>query len=367
MVFSRRVATRLQPYFGYRNRSRLSVSVRALRSPVANMGRSSSLRAFRTMMAKFASREVKGVAVRLLAKNAGKTILDCRHETDAEGFVHFDESFAHHVNLPEHTTWENVTLEWLNSDGPQSITANVLAPADATRLGIISDIDDTIIESGITGGIRNIARNWKRVLAQMPAERIAVPGAADFYTALGGQAPAAPSAVLQAPSRPFFYVSSSPWNLFSYLIAFQKAHGLPHGPMMLRDWSLNRATFGSGSHGAHKRAAIATILSTYPEMRFAMIGDDTQGDLPAFADAAAAHPGQVAGVFLRKAATEGYTAEELAAKVQLEADGIPLFTGETFDEATDFLEALGIGRDDHAAQIIHAIEDEATGGKGEQS
>ena len=359
MPFSRSVATRIQPYFGYRNNTRLFLTARALRSPPAKLGKASGLRAFRTMLAKFASREVPGVSVRLVAKFGGKVVIDCRRETDAEGFVHFDEVIDPGIDLPKRTMWESVTLEWFNSDGQQSIAANILAPSATASMGVISDIDDTIIESGITGGLRNVARNWRRVLAQMPTERIAVPGAADFYTSLGGQTLNTRDDGLHAPARPFFYVSSSPWNLFSYLVAFQKAHRLPHGPLMLRDWGLNRETFGSGSHGEHKRAAIASILGSYPEMRFAMIGDDTQGDLPAFAQAAKAHPGQVAGVFLRKAATEDFSPEELTAKAQLEADGIPLWVGESFESAKDFLETLGIENDDDAAQIIHTIEDEA--------
>ncbi|MDE1468208.1 phosphatase domain-containing protein [Aurantiacibacter sp. D1-12] len=363
MVLSRSVATRIQPYFGYRNTTRLAVSARALRSPAAKMESSSRLRAIRTMLAKFSSREVAGVTVRLVAKFAGETVIDTRRETDAEGFVHFDEEFPSKIERPEHTAWESVTLEWVNTKGPQSIVASILAPASTARLGVISDIDDTIIESGITGGLRNIARNWRRVMAEMPTERIVVPGAADFYTSLGGQAPnvqsvAQPDA-LPAPSRPFFYVSSSPWNLFSYLVAFKKAHGLPHGPMMLRDWGLNRATFGSGSHGAHKRAAIASILATYPDMRFAMIGDDTQGDLPAFAEAAQAHPGQIAGVFLRKAAVEDFSPEERAAQLQLEKADIPLWLGESFQSASEFFETLGIESDHEAAQIVKTIEDKA--------
>ena len=166
----------------------------------------------------------------------------------------------------------------------------MLAPGCDGRLAVISDIDDTIIETGITGGIGSVARNWDRVFAQMPGQRTVVPGAATFYSELGGAGDSGkadkPSEALVATRRPFFYVSSSPWNLFTYLVAFQQMRGLPLGPIKLRDWGLNRQTFGKSSHGSHKVEAIAGILEMYPDMQFALIGDDTQGDLPAFASPA---------------------------------------------------------------------------------
>jgi len=87
-----------------------------------------------------------------------------------------------------------------------------------------------------------------------------VPGADLFYGELGGGHTVPPGELrpekrIPATHRPFFYVSSSPWNLFSYIVAFQRAKGLPLGPLLLRDWGFNRATLAGGSHGDHKRAA----------------------------------------------------------------------------------------------------------------
>ena len=120
-----------------------------------------------------------------------------------------------------------------------------------------------------------------------------------------------------------------------------KGRGLPLGPIMLRDWGINRDTFGSASHGAHKRAAIDGIIGTYPELKFALIGDDSQGDLTAFADIAIANPGRVRAVFIRKVG-EAMTAEELAAKTSLEAAKIPLWLGEGYSEGHQFLASIGL-------------------------
>lgn len=360
MPLLRSAPTRVQPYFGYRNRERLFLSARAIQAQLPGFKRSGRLQAVRTMLSQFASHEVSGLTVELEIKGPGGRKVRHRGSTDEEGFVHFE---VHHDKPLEHgneTVWETVALHWENEGGLQCVEGHVLSPGTDARIGVISDIDDTIIETGITGNFRAIARNWRRVVMQMPDERLLVPGADVFYGALGGGAPLASDdaragKTLAATRHPFFYVSSSPWNLFSYLVAFKKSRSLPLGPIMLRDWGLNKATFGHSSHGAHKRAAIAGILATYPDLRFALVGDDTQGDLPAFGEAVAANPKQIRGVFIRRAG-EAFTPEELEARATIEAAGVPLWFSEDYHAARDFLEAIGLSSDTDAEKIVETVD-----------
>jgi len=358
-----RAPVRLQPFFGYRSENRLTLSARALRAgkphTFENRGR---VQAMRTMLAQFASREVAGLLVRLELKGTNGVALDLQAISDKEGYVRFDVPLDPAWPLSPDPAWEVACLHWITPEGPQCIEAYVLAPGTSTHLAVVSDIDDTIVETGITGGIRAVARNWRRVLAELPDERIAVPGADVFYGALGGgtvlAAPGGAGTRYSATHRPFFYISSSPWNLFSYLVAFQQSRNLPLGPIMLRDWGLNRATFGSESHGGHKRAALDQLLAFYPNMRFALIGDDTQGDLPAYADTVQANLGRVAAVFIRTGAGE-LSAEEVAGKAILEAAGVPLWLGDDYATGKDFLRTIGISTEGETAQIVKTVQKEA--------
>jgi phosphatidate phosphatase APP1 len=353
-------AVRLQPYFGYRSRDRLVLSARALRSGKPGFEKRGRLQAMRTMLAQFASREEAGVRVTLEIDVAG---IAMRHEavTNREGFVRFDIALDPPFDLPPHPVWEIAQLHWFNRDGPQCVDGHVLAPGTDTPLAVISDIDDTIIETGIPGGMRAVARNWRRILAELPEDRIAVPGADVFYGALGGGQVLPPGELrperrIPATHRPFFYVSSSPWNLFAYLVAFQRAKGLPLGPLLLRDWGFNRETFGSGSHGLHKSAAIDAIVAMYPDLRFALIGDDTQGDLPAYADAVVRNPGRIAAIFIRTTAAHDFSPEEAAGKAAIEAAGVPLWLGDSFAVGKDFLDAAGFTPGCETEQIVRAVE-----------
>ena len=359
MPFIANAPARIQPYFGYRSRERLFITVRALRSRKSEFGKAGKWRAMRTMISQFASHEVKDFPVELELVSPEGEIRRHQGITDKEGFVRFDIHLEGEWEYEEHPQWETVTFHWKNIEGEQCVDGHVLAPGTATGLAMISDIDDTIIETGITGNFRAVMRNWRRVLMEMPDERILVPGADIFYNALGGN-PGLPGGKGHAGNhqyasrRPFFYVSSSPWNLFSYLVTYMEGRGLPLGPIMLREWGLNRKTFGSSSHGAHKRAAIEGIIATYPELKFALIGDDSQGDLTAFSAIAIDNPDRVRAVFIRKVG-EAMSPEELAAKAALEAAKIPLWLGEGYDKGHDFLASIGLLEDGEAEKIVDSV------------
>ena len=360
---------RIQPYFGYRSRDRLIVTARALRARADDFADSAAgpanvgpgrWRALRTMIAQFASHEVSGLPVELEIAQAGGTT---RHRgvTDGEGYVRFDIPMDPARDYAAQPMWESVTFHWRNRLGAQSTTGHVLAPGHNTALAVISDIDDTIIETGITGGFRSVLRNWRRILIELPQDRLLVPQADLFYAALGGGltdatgAEGAPGERHPATRRPFFYISSSPWNLYSYLVAFKRGRGLPLGPVLLRDWGLNRATFGSGSHGDHKRAAIDRLLAIYPDLKFALVGDDTQGDLAAYAGVVAAYPDRIRAVFIRTLG-EAMTAQENAAKATIDNAGVPLWLGGDYADGQRFLASAGLLHDEDAQRIVAAVE-----------
>ena len=352
---------RVQPYFGYRNSERLIISARALRADKPNFELSGRLQAIRTMLAQFASREVADLPVQLeLERPDGKRFT---HEavTNAEGFAEFDIALDGEWSMPADSAWEIAALRWDNAKGPQKAHAHILVPGTRADLAIISDIDDTLIETGITGSFRAIARNWKRVVAQLPEERLAVPGVDVFYSALSGSSTqddgiSTAGARIDAPKRPFFYVSSSPWNLFSYLVAFKRMRGLPLGPIKLRDWGFNRRTLGHSSHGDHKTSAIADILAHFPNLQFALVGDDTQKDLIAFGKIVTEHPNRVKAVFIRKASKDEFTAEEKAAHDAIQAADVAFWMGSDYSTGQDFLVDAGLTGSTPAAKIVRTIE-----------
>lgn len=339
MPFSfKRPPVRVEPYFGFRTGKRLRLSARVLRGEKPGFAGDGWSGALKRMLGQFLSHEMLGVDVTLTRGDQSWPAT-----SDEEGFVHFDVEVDGPDAMPARTQWETLRIGWSNRLGDQETDVYALAPGSDQDIAVISDIDDTIIETGITGGVGNLVRNSRRIFAQWPDERRMVPGADVLFSALAGEGSSGDKAEAtpQARVRPVFYVSSSPWNLFPYLTTFKRLRNLPLGPTFLRDWGFDRATLGSSSHGAHKTDWIAEVLRSYPDKRFVLVGDDTQGDLPAFTDTADRFPQQVAAIILRTTAqdTPAHLAEPLT---RLKALGTPLWRGPDIQEAVPFLSDHGL-------------------------
>ena len=269
-------------YAGYRNADEARFGGRIVEYRTPLDAGESTLSKLRAMLAIYESDEVPGV--RIVAEGYGG-----RHEaiSDDEGYFEFRVPLNGR-DLPEKTRWDEVTLSVESHEAKRTrVTAPVLAPGTSRRIGVISDIDDTVVETGAT----NFLKNWRRVLVDQPGERLAVPGASKLYRML----------VLEhdAPHRPVFYVSSSPWNLYDVLVEYMALQSIPLGPIFLRDYGLSEHGPVGEHHEAHKGRALATLFTTYPDLGFVLIGDSGQRDPQVYAEAARRFPGRVRAVYLR--------------------------------------------------------------------
>lgn len=325
---------RLLAYAGYRNATTARVKGRIVRhSPPLDAGEG-LLSRMRAMLAIYNSREVPGVTVRI--EGYGQA-----HEVTSDDEGYFDVELPVDRLLPDATRWEQVSLAVIGRETETaSVSVPVMAPGADQNWGIISDIDDTVVETGAT----NFVKNWRRVLVERPQDRLAVPGAASLYKMIARDH--------VAPARAFFYVSSSPWNLYGFITEFLELNGIPHGPMFLKDYGVDETKFIDGGHDEHKLAAIETILAFYPDFRFLLIGDNGQRDVSIYAKAVEDYGDRVAGVFIRdvdgscRAGPEG---ELLAA---IEQRGVRTFCGAGFDDALAVVEALKLDRPLEAARAI---------------
>lgn len=327
---------RLVAYAGYRNAGRVRVRGRVVRHTEpggpGTLAIAGPIARIRAMVAIYHTAEVPGVTVRLDSYG-----LSTESVSDEEGYFAFD--LAADVPLPPHTSWESVTLTAL--DGAEKpVPAPVLAPGTDGHWGVVSDIDDTVIETGAT----DLRKNWRRLLFHAPAERLAVPGAASLYRAIARDH--------AAPARPFFYVSSSPWNLYGFIGAFMEHNAIPHGPMFLKDWGIDRTKLLMTGHDAHKLAAIRDILAFYPSFRFLLVGDNGERDVDIYARIVSEFGSRVAAVFIRDVdgtCREGTKADLLRC---IEAAGVPTFCGAGFDEAVAIFTALDLDCPAEAAKAV---------------
>lgn len=329
---------RLLAYAGYRNDRTVRIKGRVVRYEKPLDAGEGLLSRLRATMEIYNSNELPGIAVRC---EGYEQVADA--VTDEEGY--FDFEFDADRPLPPTTQWEQVELTTPGRQSQQPvIQVPILAPGADHNWGIISDIDDTVVETGATDFITN----WRRVLVDRPRDRLAVPGASTLYRMIARDH--------EAPARPFFYVSSSPWNLYGFIAEFMELNRIPHGPMFLKDYGIDRSTLLGKSHDEHKLQAIETVLAFYPDHRFLLIGDNGQRDVTIYARVVSDFRQRVAAVFIRDIDGTCRSGPEGDLLRQIEASGVPTFCGAGFDDAVALVEKLGLDRPAEAARAVLAPE-----------
>ena len=209
---------------------------------------------------------------------------------DDEGF------FSKWVELPAPVTatatgWIPIELKLLSPDhnaAPVTATCAALLAPPSARFIVISDMDDTVLQSHVT----SLVQAFRTVLLGNARTRLPFPGVAAFYRALHAGADG-------AEQNPIFYVSSSPWNLYDLLIDFLEHQGIPEGPLTLRDWDLDRSALGGGHLHRFKDAAIREIMTTYPHLPVILIGDSSQQDPEIYRNVVREFPERVLAIYIR--------------------------------------------------------------------
>lgn len=157
-------------------------------------------------------------------------------------------------------------------------------------VSVISDIDDTIKNSSISMGAREIFRNtFIRDLKDLSIE-----GVREWY----GE--------LYKMGVRFHYCSNSPWQLFPVIATFFRHAGLPPGSLHLKQYSgMLQGIFEPVAE--RKKGNLEKILRDFPKRKFILIGDSGEADLEVYTDLAVANPGRILAVFIRDVTTPEQT------------------------------------------------------------
>lgn len=169
-----------------------------------------------------------------------------------------------------------------------SSPAGLFVHEPRNRVGIISDIDDTILVSNVPSTTKLL----KNSLTVPPEARQAVPGMAALYGRLTHQNPS-PAAT------PLFYVSGSPKQLTDSVRRFLAKQQFPRGVLMLKEVSSDSPDPLTDQQ-AYKVARIQQIMKSLPEVKFILVGDDGERDPEVYAEIQKQFPQQVASIWIRR-------------------------------------------------------------------
>ncbi len=148
---------------------------------------------------------------------------------------------------------------------------------------VISDIDDTIKITSV--GDRHATLRNTFLLPFQP-----VPGMAELYRGWA-----------EANHAEFFYVSASPWQLYSPLAEFIRSNSFPAGAFFLKNVDLKDKTFFAlfQSPDQYKPGVIEPLMKQFPHHKFILVGDSGEKDPEIYAALARKYPEQVGHIFIR--------------------------------------------------------------------
>jgi phosphatidate phosphatase APP1 len=208
--------------------------------------------------------------------------------TDGEGY------FEIFMKVPDGADWRGVwrpvDLRLLEPkfDGVHAQTF-VFFPPRSYRFVVISDIDDTVMYTGVANKIK---MPW-RLSASTAESRLAFPGVGAFYRALH-------EGVSGTEQNPMLYVSRAPWGIYEVLEDFFNLHKIPIGAVLfLREWGVTLQHPLAKQSKGHKNALIEDMLAVYDDLPFVLIGDIGQRDPEIYSRVVQEHRSRVPAVYIR--------------------------------------------------------------------
>ena len=237
------------------------------------------------------SDEIKnvGVDVKLPNNKIFKTT------TDENGYFKVDEAIDNISDLTNEEGWLSYELSYNDVNIKRTIQnenrfpGELLIPSEKAQFGVASDIDDTILHTGVVSLLK-----WRVIynsIFKHAKNRSPLEGAAEFYHMLhrgkSGE-----------NANPIFYVSHSPWNLYRYLDLFLRQNDFPKGPILLRSLS-NFLRKKPQDEKPQKQKEILNLLKTYPNLPFILIGDSGEHDPDIYMEIAEAFPDRILAIYLR--------------------------------------------------------------------
>ncbi len=324
---------RINTYLGYGTKHIFRATGRALEDENINFDANQNIfKTLRNIYRQFESDEIRDIPI-LLKLPDGQII---ETSTDQEGYYHFELDTSTLLEYIDEKSWISYSASYKADlmkkeiSNQNSFSSQMLIPSQDAEYGIISDIDDTILHTGVASFFK-----W-RVIANTffknYDKRTAVEGTVKFYKKLH-------QGKNDTPINPFFYVSNSPWNLYDYLNAFLKKNYFPKGPILLRDF---RTPFDKTPKPKipHKQSEILNLLTMYPDMKFVLIGDSGEKDADIYTKIAEQFPTRILAIYLRT--VNHPRKEKRIKKIIASFKASPILLVHTSDEAIEHAKKTGL-------------------------
>lgn len=229
--------------------------------------------------------------------------------------------------------WQDYSV-YIEHDGKQIREKGSFIRPHEGNFGFISDIDDTFLVSHTKNAFRKLYVLLFRNLNKRKIFGDVVP----HYQALSST-----GHNNKDEMNAFFYVSSSEWNLYRFIVDFTKLHQLPRAVLLLKDIKTSLTDFfmtGRGDHN-HKFEKIRHILEFYPHLKYTLLGDDSQEDPFLYEAICKIFPITVMAVYIRQTGHEKKS-KAFAAVKNMESMGVHVCYFRESGDAIEHSKRIGL-------------------------
>lgn len=334
----------VEPYMTYGTDKELWVAGRLLEAKgVQGTIEDSNWKNFVHMMRRYRSNEIPFTLIQLTLGKDKRTVY-----TDGNGYFHYRWPTPPKKDVAQ--PWTKVRLQPADTGLPKAqkyTVAEISIPNANAEFGVVSDVDDTIMQTGAT----SFLKHTKTVLFNNAHSRTLLPGTSEFYSALykGASGKA---------QNPFFYVSSSPWNIYDLIAEFIRINELPKGPVLLKDFGLREDRWFKSGHENYKTDRIEKILKTYPDLKLVLVGDSGQKDVYAYLKVAKAHPDRILAVYIRDLNPDARSEKLTKAADEYAQYDVPFAFIQDAGDAVTHARSLHLVTDHAAEQVKQDAEQE---------
>lgn len=269
-----------------------------------------------------------------------KVITEVELETEFFGIKQTTKSLEDGFFRFEFDSIQTLPFGWhiIKVNGKNPLTGEIISSEgklfvpEINEFAIISDIDDTVMKSYSA----TVVRRLFELIAKNAYRRRVFENTIEWYKDLAKAHPPG------SESRAFFYVSSSEWNLYEYLNVVFKKNELPEGIFLLNSLRTLKSFWKTGKTGHEgKLLRIGRLMNTFPEVKFVLIGDNTQKDPVIYEEIVTKYPNQVKAVLIRNENKKNASQATLILKNISQKD-IPVLQFATTQEAISYSREIGI-------------------------
>jgi len=203
-------------------------------------------------------------------------------QSDNEGYFKFDTALSKERAM----SYTHISLRIKDNKNSHNTQATIIS-SKKEMVGIISDIDDTVVISDVPHKTKLLLNTfWKNY-----KQREVVPTMVErFQKILAANPPAQPSRL--------FFISGSPKQLYLPIEKFLMYNHFPKYVLILKQ------THGKNKDSltdqlAYKTKKIEALIALYPHMKWVMFGDSGEKDLETYAGIKEKYPDKVKAYYIR--------------------------------------------------------------------